>query len=252
MQKNVYINKPIGLTPLEAIDQLRKSNRAYKSVKLGYAGRLDPMAHGLLLVLVGNENKNSKKYLGLNKKYKTEALFGFETDTYDILGRIIKVRSETTVSPSEIKNVIKSFTGKREQEYPPFSSKTVQGKPLYWWARQERLSEITIPKKLVEIYSIDLLGIKEVRGNQLLKIIEERIKRVKGKFRQEDCLMDWQKILDSDYYYPLASFSIACSSGTYVRSIVHKMGKKTGKEAVAFDIQRTEIGPYRLENAVNI
>ena len=58
-----------------------------------YAGRLDPMASGVLLVLAGEETKNKDKYLGLDKEYDFEILFGFATDTYDILGKVIKARN---------------------------------------------------------------------------------------------------------------------------------------------------------------
>ena len=82
------IYKPIGQTPLEAIELLRKSDPSLADVRMAYAGRLDPMADGLLVVLVGDECKNRTKYELLDKTYNFTMLLGLSTDTYDILGRI--------------------------------------------------------------------------------------------------------------------------------------------------------------------
>src|SRR3989344_2297636 len=78
--------KKEGQTPLEAMEEFRKENLEYKDQKMTYAGRLDPMAEGVLLILTGDDCKEKQKYLGLNKEYEFEILWGFQTDTYDILG----------------------------------------------------------------------------------------------------------------------------------------------------------------------
>ena len=73
--------KNIGETPLDIVNKYRKPNCKYS-----FAGRLDPMARGQMIVLEGLECKNQDKYCGLDKIYEFEILFGFSTDTYDILG----------------------------------------------------------------------------------------------------------------------------------------------------------------------
>ena len=88
MKKLLVLNKREGETPLEALENWRLKHKKYKDVKMTYAGRLDPMASGLLVILAGEETKNKEKYLGLDKEYEFEVLFGFSTDTYDILGKI--------------------------------------------------------------------------------------------------------------------------------------------------------------------
>ncbi|MCE9548798.1 tRNA pseudouridine(55) synthase TruB, partial [Candidatus Nomurabacteria bacterium] len=84
MKKVIVLNKKEGETPLQALDKFRVKNKEYKYIKMTYAGRLDPMASGLLLALAGEETKNKEKYLKLKKEYDFEVLFGFATDTYDI------------------------------------------------------------------------------------------------------------------------------------------------------------------------
>src|SRR5687767_12670821 len=86
MNQVLNIYKPIGLTPLQLIKLLKKSKEGYKNIKMSFAGRLDPLAHGVMLLLLGEENKNRDKYLSLDKTYEFKVLFGVETDTFDFLG----------------------------------------------------------------------------------------------------------------------------------------------------------------------
>ncbi|MBP9719450.1 MAG: hypothetical protein KBD46_03190, partial [Candidatus Levybacteria bacterium] len=199
-QQVILIDKPLGKTPLEMVELFKEKTPEYKDTTVSYAGRLDPMAHGLLVLLIGEENKNREDYLHLDKTYEVEILFGFETDTYDVLGKIQSVK-EAKLQRKEIEKALETFVGKREQEYPAYSSKAVGGKPLFWWARNKKLSEIEIPKKMIEIFSIDFISEKEIIGKELLENIEERIALVNGNFRQEDIMHEWSKNIDkSDTY----------------------------------------------------
>jgi tRNA U55 pseudouridine synthase TruB len=78
--------KEIGETPLEVLENFKEENPKYKNEKFAYAGRLDPMAEGKLLVLVGDTCKEREKYLNLDKEYEFEILLGFKSDTKDLLG----------------------------------------------------------------------------------------------------------------------------------------------------------------------
>ena len=73
-QKIIVLNKKEGETPLEALSNFRAKHKKYKDVKMTYAGRLDPMASGLILILAGEETKNKEKYLTLDKEYSFEVL----------------------------------------------------------------------------------------------------------------------------------------------------------------------------------
>lgn len=76
MPTTALIYKHIGETPLEALERFRREQGIAADVPMTYAGRLDPMAEGLLLILLGEECKNKEKYLGLDKEYEVEVLFG--------------------------------------------------------------------------------------------------------------------------------------------------------------------------------
>ena len=86
-ENNIFnVFKPVGISPLDAIKILKEKYPELKDEKMTYAGRLDPLAEGALLILAGNAVHKKEKYLKLDKEYEGEILFGFNTDTYDILG----------------------------------------------------------------------------------------------------------------------------------------------------------------------
>jgi tRNA pseudouridine55 synthase len=255
-EKVISLYKPIGMTPLEAIRNFQDKNPDFQKQTLSYAGRLDPMAEGLLLVLIGEENSNRKRYELFDKTYKISVLFGIETDSYDILG-LAKINYPRALTRQEhvlLYRYIKTLKGKYQQPYPPFSSKPVNGKPLYYWARRGMLDGLQIPTKEIKIKSIDLLKTKTISTRSLLRYILTNLALVKGDFRQEEIQKLWKDKLGE---YPNERFSIitlriSCSSGTYMRNIAHEMGKRLQINALALSIKRTNVGSYTLEHTIKL
>ncbi len=246
------IYKPPYCTPLQAIDLFRKKYPKYKSAVLGYAGRLDPLAEGLLLILINEENKLRKKYELLPKIYTCDALFGFTTDTYDYMGIINKQiqESKKNILPM-ILEIVPTLIGRQEQKYPIFSSARFEGKPLYYWARQNRI-DIPIPKKKIEIYDINLLKSDFIKLSMFSQFAIDGISQVIGNFRQDSIIQQWKKHLQNDQSLFTVKLKIQCSSGTYVRGIVHDLGSKIGTGAIAYNIKRTHIGEFSDANAFPI
>lgn len=249
IKKVVVVDKREGETPLSALERFRAKNKGYKDLPMTYAGRLDPMASGVLVLLVGEKTKEKDKYLALDKEYEFEVLFGFATDTYDILGKVQHYDIINNVIMSElaerVKNNLKYFTGKFVQKYPMYSSKTVAGKPLFAYARSGQ--EVEAPEREVYVKSLKIVKIRKMNNKQLLKNIETRINKVSGDFRQKEILKIWQKKLNSGHSVStIASFKIKCSSGTYVRSIANALGEKLKIPALAFSIKRTRVGRYKI------
>lgn len=236
------VDKKLGQTPLEAIQELNVAGPAT------YAGRLDPMAEGLLIILEGEECKKKDEYLGLDKEYEFELLLGFETDTGDLLGLVSEQKIYTSVSDEQVQKVLREMLGRRKQNYPAYSSKPVSGKPLFTWAREGRLDEIEIPSREVEIFSIDFLGRREVAAPELLQQISRRISLVSGDFRQREVLESWQKALGDKVEEKFTSISckIHASSGTYIRSVGPEIAERLGSKGCLFSLKRTRIGPYLL------
>src|SRR5882672_2639192 len=160
MKQILSINKPVGLTPLEVIKKLRIAKPEFANETIGYAGRLDPLAHGVLLLMIGDTTKERAQYLALPKTYEFTLIFGLKTDTYDLLGYLAAVKINPV--PKNVSLFVNTFVNshvkKQLQEYPPYSSKTVAGKPLFWYAKNNKLSEIEIPSHEIEIFDFTFLS----------------------------------------------------------------------------------------------
>ncbi|MFA6341109.1 MAG: hypothetical protein WCX27_02630 [Candidatus Paceibacterota bacterium] len=237
-QGMITIYKNRGETPLEALERSRTDE------KMTYAGRLDPLAEGLLLVLIGEECKNKEKYLGLDKEYEVDVLFGFATDSYDILGKVTNASEYKDVDT----DIIQSFVGKFSQKYPAFSSKTIKGKTLFSLFKKGELKDEEIPEKEVEIKKIELIGERKMSKNDLEKYIRDSISLVSGDFRQAEILEKWDEYLSSSKQenFNIVSIRVICTSGTYMRTLANSIGEKAGVSALAFGIKRKRIGEFKV------
>ena len=245
MKKFLVLYKKEGETPLQALENWRQTNKRYKDTKMTYAGRLDPMAQGLLLVLLGEEIRKKELYLSLDKEYEFEVLFGIATDTYDILGKITHTDvTARDLKEEEVKKALKSFKGRRLQQYPPYSSRTVNGRPL--WELARRGETIEAPTRDVVINKIILKKIRTVSPGKLTDNIEKRIRKVKGDFRQAEIIKSWKKGINSmpARRFYIACLKMSCSSGTYARAVANDLGCFLGVPALAYSIKRTRIGKF--------
>jgi tRNA pseudouridine55 synthase len=253
----VYIvNKPIGKTPLQMITQLKTVKPELKDTPITYAGRLDPLAHGVLILLAGDAIESRNTYLELTKEYMFTVLFGVETDTYDYLGMLTnnKYRNPGTDVKSYVNSFVNGHIGNIEQQYPPYSSKPVQGKPLFQWAREGKIQDIIIPTHPIKIHKFACLTIDTIQKDALHHEIRQNISLVKGDFRQDLIMQKWNEffINTESLYFTTATFSITCSSGTYVRSLAHELGSGLGYGAIAIDIERTAVGNYSLADCMDL
>lgn len=257
MQKYAIIEKDVGETPLQAIEKFRLAELGADDLSpLAYAGRLDPMASGKLLVLIGDECKNQTEYHGLDKSYLFSVLFGVSSDTQDVLGRLT-LGKPTHPEKKDLDNIAKSLQGKISLPYPHFSSKTVAGKPLHVWTLEDRLDEIEIPVKDSLVYQLKCLNIETKTTEDIYKetiskiesipTVTEASKALGADFRRVDVKADWQlwKEMFPKVEWSIATFECTTSSGTYMRSLAELIGKKIGTDALAYSIHRTEIGHYQ-------
>lgn len=256
MNQLLNIYKPVGLTPLQLIQQLRLQKPEYKNATIGYAGRLDPMAEGVMLLMIGEETKKREKYLSLDKEYDFTVLFGVETDTYDFLGLLKETKINPT--PDNVNLIVNSFANKMHglntQSYPPYSSKTIQGKPLFLWAKEGKLDEIEIPTHDIDIKELRLKTINEVVTPDLEQHIFDNIKLIEGDFRQKEITERWKGFFqeNSEKTFMQATFHMRCSSGTYVRQLVHELGKELGCGAITVSIVRTKLGNYDVKKTLRL
>jgi len=248
---NIY--KPLGLSPLETIRRFIGQNRAYSGLKMTYAGRLDPMAEGVLLVLVEEAVHEKDLYLKAEKEYEAEILFGFETDTYDVLGLPLQ-KEGIKASDERVKKELEKFRGEVSLSLPPYSSYKIQGKPLFAWAREGKLSEIEIPIRKTEVYDIEFLESGEIDQEKLSGMIVKRIDKVSGDFRQGQIKDAWKNLLQNEdpEKFKIVKIRFTVSSGTYIRSIAHELGKRLGGGAILYSLVRTRVGEYEAKDSIRL
>ena len=254
MDKVLNLYKPRGETPLETLQAYVVAHPEYAKEKMTYAGRLDPMAEGVLLALVGEETKDREAYTALSKEYVFEWIFGLETDTYDLLGLVKPVESFVEPKEKEIADFIKKTIGKISQSYPPFSSKVVGGKSLFALAKGGRIRKEDLPFHEVEIRDAEYLGSREISKAELLDFIEKTVASVKGDFRQKQILADWKNRLSKSdrETYAIYKARVGVTSGFYVRQFVFDIGAHFKSNAVTFSILRTKVGSYSVDRSLHL
>ena len=211
----ILLNKSKGISSFKAIDELK---RKIKAKKAGHAGTLDPMAEGLMVVMINDATKFSGDLMKKDKEYYVEMELGYKTDTYDSEGKVIEeYKSEIELSDSQIIRTIHSFKGRIKQVPPMYSAIKVEGQKLYDLARKG--IEIERMPRDVEIMNIYKIKIHRPKENS------SRIK---------------------------ISFYAHVSSGTYIRSLVHDIGEKLKVFATMTKLVRTKIGRLSIEDAVSL
>ncbi len=251
MNNIIPVYKPLGLTSLQCIKLLMEKCPELKDKKATFAGRLDPMAEGVLLVLLDEARFEKEKYLNLNKVYEADLLFGFKSDTYDLLGEIIKVK-KSNIDQTSLSKYLGKLVGQFEQKLPPYSSFRIKGKSLFEWSREGKIDQIDIPTKNREIYLSELLGFWTEERMDLYNKVSNRINLVDGDFRQKIILEKWKQFLldGSNYKLQCASIRINCSSGTYIRSIINDLGDFLNCGALSLRIKRISVGEFNESECV--
>jgi tRNA pseudouridine(55) synthase len=258
LPRYVVLDKAVGQTPLACAELWRADKPELAGVPLAYAGRLDPMASGKLLVLIGDECKVQEKYHGLDKQYEFSVLFGVSSDTADILGRLQFADTIPTPTLAQLQTICKNLVGEVELPYPHFSSKTIKGKPLHVWTLEGRLDEIEIPTKRSTIFKLTPTKLETKTRAQIYQEASAKIetippvtdesKALGADFRRVDVRADWKRFSEAGTPadpFTIATFTCTASSGTYMRTLCEVIAKQANTTALAYHIHRTTIGKYQ-------
>jgi len=149
MNDILLVDKPKGLTSSRVVELIKRKLK----VKTGHTGTLDPIATGLLIVLIGKRTKEASTFLHMDKAYEVKAILGMETDTFDSEGKVLR-RSDSEVTREELESVLREFHGDIWQVPPRFSAKKMEGRKAYELARKG--VAVDMPPKKVSIYSLEL------------------------------------------------------------------------------------------------
>lgn len=204
----LLIDKDAGCTSHDVVNKVR---RILKIRSVGHAGTLDPLATGLLVILVGRATKVSQYLMSLDKVYDGEMKLGVETNSQDSEGEVVsELPVPESVDEAYMREQMASFLGDQYQTPPMFSAKKLNGIPLYKLARQGQ--EVQREPRFINISKFELL--------------------------------EWNK--------PAAKFRLACSKGTYVRTVCHDLGKKIGCGAHMTQLRRISSDKFNVENAITV
>lgn len=171
----LVVNKPLDMTSHDVVDAVR---RRFNLKRIGHAGTLDPMATGVLVILIGKSTKLSESFMHEDKEYIATIYFGKRTDTQDSTGRVIEEKELNGLDIDSVKKALFSFLGEGPQIPPMMSAKKYRGKRLYELARKG----ITVKREPcnIKIYEIELLDYK-------LPEIVIRVKCSKGTYIRTLC-----------------------------------------------------------------
>lgn len=257
MKRYTVLDKKVGETPLQCLEKHRIENPTLYGVSMAYAGRLDPMASGKLLVLIGDECKVQEKYHNLDKEYEFEVLFGVSSDTGDVLG-LLTTCEVSCIEKWTLTQTIQKFIGDIQLPYPHFSSKTVKGKPLHVWKLEGKIDTVEIPTKLSTIFNLKLIELKKVTAQEAyvyatqkietISKVTETSKALGNDFRRSDIRLSWKKFINEDKSEQelyVAKFACIASSGTYMRTLAEMIAKELNTCGLAYSIHRTKIGKYK-------
>lgn len=204
----IVVNKPKGCTSHDIVYKVKKITNS----KVGHTGTLDPMATGVLPLLIGKGTLCSKYLINHDKIYQAKIQLGQKTDTADAEGEVVEEQEVGNLSEVSIKEILKTFVGKQEQVPPMYSAIKVNGKKLYEYARKGQTVEIQ-PRQ-IEIYDI--------------------------------------KLMELDNENKQLQFQVSCSKGTYIRSLCEDIAKRLGTVGYMCELNRVQVGDFNINNSITV
>lgn len=206
----LIINKEKGCTSHDIMYKVKK----IFNEKVGHTGTLDPLAEGVLPILIGKGTLCSKYLINHDKKYVVNLALGQKTETADLEGKIIEEKKipDKSLTQSKIEKVLKSFIGKQQQMPPIYSAIKVNGKKLYEYARKGQ--NVEIKPREIEIYDIKLINI-DAQKKQI-------------------------------------QFEVFCGKGTYIRSLCEDIAEKLETVGYMESLKRIQVGDFKIEESSKI
>ena len=172
----LLVDKPQGITSHDVVDRVR---RLLRTRRVGHAGTLDPMATGLLVILVGKACKASQYLMSQEKEYVATVKFGEITDSQDADGEVIETRPvPEDLTADAIREGMKSMLGDQYQTPPMFSAKKIKGVPLYKLARKGE--EVEREARFIRVERFDLLAYRAPEADFIVKCTKGTYVRTLG------------------------------------------------------------------------
>ena len=213
----LLIDKPQGITSHDVVARVR---RATGESSIGHLGTLDPMATGLLPLLLGKWTRLARFYGSLPKTYTGVIRFGYATDTFDAEGEQVGVTQAPVLTLEQLRAMARAMLGESEQVPPVYSAKKIDGKPAYARARAGETPVMKPVRVSISAFTIE-------------------------SFTPQHDVITVRETGD-------ATFALSISSGGYVRSVAHALGQQAGCGAHLAALRRVAAGPLGIESALTL
>jgi len=224
----VVVDKPVGPS---SFDVVRRARSLTGARKVGHGGTLDPAASGVLPICFGEATKIAQFLLDADKEYDATIRFGVVTDTYDAAGTVTGRSSAGHLTRDEVARAATRFLGWIDQHPPAYSALKRGGRPLYELARAGETVEVAARQVRIDAFEI------------LDFVVPEAPHEPPGTGAGPGADA-------SPPAHPAVTARIACSKGTYIRSLAHDLGAALGTGAHLEALRRTRSGPFRLAQAI--
>ena len=204
----LVIHKPSGPTSHDVVSVAR---RVLGVRRIGHTGTLDPLARGVLPLVIGRATRLAQFFTRADKEYEADVRLGVRTTTYDATGdsvEAVRDREPASLTVNEIEEALAGFRGTHLQHPPAFSAKKISGIPAYRMARQKQAVDLAPVE--VTVHALDVLAWQD-----------ERLR-----------------------------LRVVCSSGFYVRSLAHALGERLGTGACIEGLLRRRSGEFGLDRAL--
>ncbi len=211
----LLFDKPYGPTSFSIVNRARgiiKRKLNIKKIKVGHAGTLDPLATGLLVICTGKATKTIMSIQDAEKEYTGTITIGATTPSYDLETEVNETFPVEHITDNLIRETAKTMVGEHDQMPPIFSAKQVDGKRAYDLARAGK--DVKLNTKRITIKEFEITSIK--RNTDSIEV----------------------------------DFRVACSKGTYIRSLAFDFGKVMNSGGYLCALRRTRIGDFSVEDAI--
>lgn len=205
----LLVDKDPGFTSHNAVALCR---RILQTKKVGHCGTLDPMATGLLMVVVGRATKLQERLMCEDKEYTATLKLGIETNSQDADGEVVAVRPTDGLTEEAVRGAFAHFLGAFDQVPPMFSAVKINGVPCYKLARKGR--DVERKARHVQVFDFEI-GRMDLASGEV-------------------------------------DFRVHCSKGFYVRTYAHDIGQLLGCGAHLTALRRTRSGCFRVEDAITV
>ena len=204
----ILIDKPKDYTSHDVVAVVKRISKQ----KVGHTGTLDPIATGVLPLLIGKATGISKYLINHDKTYIATLKLGIKTNTADSEGKIIEEKEVPEVSKKQVIEVLNSMLGKQTQVPPMYSAIKVNGKKLYEYAREGK--SVEVKARNIEIYNMKLIELNAEEAE--------------------------------------ITFEVSCSKGTYIRTVCEKLAKNLNTVGYMKELRRTKVGEFEISDSIKI